>query len=64
MIKKIWPVFRFCIFIVLGLMNTVFIKPELVGTLENYIGYALLVLALVDIVFFVKTKIQSKKAAD
>ena len=47
--KLYWPIIRTIIFIILGLMNTVFIKPEDIGTLKNYIGYAFLVLAVIGV---------------
>lgn len=60
MIKKVWPVIRFSLFIILGLMSTVFIDPELEGSFENYLGYALLLLASIDIVQFVYKRIKIK----
>lgn len=38
-------------------MNTVLIRPEDVGSWKNYIGYALLIIALFDIVsIFIQLK--------
>ncbi len=50
--KLYWPIIRTIIFIILGLMNTVFIRSEDIGTLKNYIGYAFLVLAVIGIIQF------------
>ncbi len=50
MTKSTWRIIRTIVFVIIGLLNTLFINPELVGTSQNYIGCALLVLALVDII--------------
>jgi predicted neutral ceramidase superfamily lipid hydrolase len=36
--------------LVVGLFNTLLIRPEDVGTWRNYVGYAFLIIALVNIV--------------
>lgn len=52
--KKQWPIARTLLFVIIGLLNTVFIRPEDIGTLKNYFGYGILLLAIVDIFFLVK----------
>ena len=54
-------IIRTIIFWALGLMNTIFIKSEDIGTWKNYTGYVLLILALIDtiisiIIIFKKAK--------
>lgn len=46
---KYWKYIRTACFLFVGLMNTVFIKPEDAGTISNYIGYLLLVLGVIDL---------------
>ncbi|WP_340111849.1 hypothetical protein [Maribellus mangrovi] len=36
--------------LVVGLFNTVFIRPEDIGTWKNYVGYAFLVICLVNVI--------------
>lgn len=36
--------------LVVGLFNTLLIRPEDVGTWKNYVGYVFLIIALVNIV--------------
>ena len=60
MSKTVWRIMRSLLFLVVGLIGTVFIRPELKGTLENYIGYALLVLAAVDIASLIITGFKGK----
>ena len=43
-----WPRFHSYIFLLLGLMNTVFIKEQDVGTYKNYLGYAFLVFVFLE----------------
>lgn len=56
--KKLkWQILRTFLFIIIGTMNTVLIRPEDVGSWKNYIGYALLIIALFDIVsIFIQLK--------
>ncbi|TFV95557.1 hypothetical protein E4S40_04890 [Algoriphagus kandeliae] len=56
-----WNVIRTILFIVIGLMNTVFIKAEDVGSFKNYLGYVLLVLGLIDAFFLIRSKVNSAK---
>jgi len=60
MIRGVWNYIRTIIFYTLGIMNTIFIRPEDVGTLKNYIGYILLLLAIMDTIFKVKNIIKQK----
>ncbi|HKJ79738.1 MAG TPA: hypothetical protein VKA10_09385 [Prolixibacteraceae bacterium] len=50
-IKKHWAIVRTILFIVIGLMNTVFIRPEDTGSWNNNAGYGFLLLAVVDTFF-------------
>jgi uncharacterized membrane protein YfhO len=53
--KKIWTLVRIATFIIIGLLNTIMIRPEDAGSFKNYIGYILLMIAAVDIsVFLIK----------
>jgi hypothetical protein len=52
--KKNWTVIRTLLFVTIGLLNTVFIRPEDIGTWKNYIGYGLLIVAAADIFFLLK----------
>ncbi|NVK50817.1 MAG: hypothetical protein HWE09_13690 [Cyclobacteriaceae bacterium] len=56
-----WNVIRTMLFLIIGLMNTVFVKPEDVGTWKNYLGYGLLILALVDAFFLIRSKARITK---
>jgi len=49
-----WAIVRTILFIVIGLMNTVFIRPEDIGTWKNYVGYGFLLRAVVDTFFLIK----------
>jgi hypothetical protein len=59
--KLNWSIIRTAMFILVGLMNTVFIRPEDIGSWKNYIGYLFLLIAVVDAFFIVK-KIFLKKS--
>jgi hypothetical protein len=59
--KKYWNIIRTIIFIVIGIKCTLFINPELLGTLENYIGYMLLILGVIDSFFLIKKYLKSKR---
>jgi hypothetical protein len=52
--KKHCPIVRTILFIIIGLMNTVFIRPEDIGTWKNYVGYGFLLVAVVDAFFLIK----------
>jgi|GEM_PF-1227673 len=49
LIRKIWPVVRLLVFLAAGLFCTVFIDPDDIGTLKNYLGYILLTFAVFDV---------------
>ena len=57
--RKYWPILRFLTFIVVGIFNTVLIRPEDVGSLKNYIGFLLLLLAAVDMIYFFYKQIRT-----
>jgi hypothetical protein len=59
--KLTWSIIRTAMFILVGLMNTVFIRPEDIGSWKNYVGYLFLLIAVVDAFFIVK-KILLKKS--
>lgn len=46
---KSWMYWRPATFLVVGLMNTAFIRAEDAGTWKNYLGCLLLLLALIDL---------------
>jgi hypothetical protein len=53
--KKHWPIARTILFIVIGLLNTIFIKHEDIGTWKNYAGFGFLLFAVVDAFFLIKS---------
>ena len=52
--KQNWAIPIALLPLIIGLMNTVFIKPEDYGTWKNYAGYGFLLIAAVDIFFLIK----------
>jgi uncharacterized membrane protein YfhO len=56
--KKNWNFFRTLTLIIVGLLNTVFIRPEDIGSWKNYLGYLLLILAAVDIAVLIWKKLK------
>ncbi|OZV68007.1 hypothetical protein CA834_10165 [Winogradskyella aurantia] len=60
-LKNNWTIARTLLFIIIGLLNTVFIKPEDVGTWKNYVGYGVLLIAIVDIFTLVKPYLKRNK---
>jgi hypothetical protein len=52
--KKSWTIARILLFVIIGLFNTVLIKPEDIRTWINYVGYCALLLAVIDILFLIK----------
>jgi hypothetical protein len=58
--KKYWGIIRTIIFLVIGIKYTLFIKPELLGTWENYLGYLLLILGVIDSFLLIKKYFRSK----
>lgn len=59
--KKHWRIIRTAIFYLIGLMNTIFIKPENIGSWENYLGYLILLLAVVDTIVIIMKYLRNKK---
>jgi len=58
---KHWKIVRILLFIVIGAMNTVFIKPEDIGTWKNYLGYFVLLIAAAEILFLINQYLKSIK---
>jgi len=56
--KKYWTITRTLTLVIVGLMNTVLIKPEDIGTWKNYVGYVFLIVAVFDTIYLI---IQFKK---
>lgn len=56
---KHWSIVRTLFFLIIGLLNTVFIKPDDIGTWKNYVGYGFLLLAVVDTFFLIKQYFKS-----
>jgi hypothetical protein len=59
--KSSWKIIRTILFLVVGLMNTILIKPEDIGSFKNYLGYGLLILGIIDAFFLIRSKIKSRK---
>jgi len=59
--KKYWYIIRTVLFYFIGLMNTIFIKPENIGSWENYLGYLILILAVVDTIVIIRKYLRNKK---
>lgn len=55
-----WQIIRTILFIIIGLFNTVLIRPEDIGSWKNYLGYTFLVIALFDTVSVVRKLIKRK----
>ncbi|WP_462319442.1 hypothetical protein [Marinilabilia sp.] len=53
-----WPIFLLAI--IVGLMNTVFIKSEDIGTWKNFVGYGFLLIAIVDALFLIRQYLTKK----
>ena len=47
--------------LIVGLMNTVFIRTEDTGSWKNYVGYLFLLLAAVNLFFFIKNILKKKR---
>jgi len=60
--KKHWTIVRTLLFVIIGLFNTVLIRPEDIGTWKNYLGYAFLLVAVIDIFFLIKQYLKRKKS--
>ena len=59
--KKHWRIIRTAIFYLIGLMNTIFINPENIASWENYLGYLILILAVVDTIVIIRKYLWNKK---
>jgi hypothetical protein len=55
---------RLATLLVLGFLNTVFIKPENIGTWRNYIGYGCLVVAAIYAVVLIIKRIKGRGSED
>ncbi|HKI79954.1 MAG TPA: hypothetical protein VKA26_15535 [Ignavibacteriaceae bacterium] len=60
--KTTWTIIRTALFLLIGLMNTVFIRPEDIGSWKNYAGYFFMILAILDTFFLVKRFLNKKEA--
>ena len=58
--KRIWNLQRSILFIIIGLFNTVFIKPEDLYSWKNYLGYILLIVGIIDIIVLIRGYIINK----
>jgi len=56
--KTSWTIIRTLLFYIIGLMNTVFIRPEDIGRWRNYVGYLFLLLAVIDTVLLIKNALK------
>ena len=56
--KKTWPIIRTLTFLIVGVFNTLLIGPEDVGTWKNYVGYALLLIGVIDAFFLIKRSLR------
>jgi len=59
--KMYWPIFRTLTFLIVGIFNTVLIRSEDLGTWKNYLGYALLIIGIIDAFFLIKKYLKSRK---
>lgn len=59
--KRTWGILRTALFIIVGLFNTVLIRPEDIGTWKNYLGYALLLIGIIDAFFLIKNYLKKSK---
>jgi len=57
-----WSIIRIATFIFVGLMNTVLIRPEDVGSWKNYLGYFFLLMAIVDTYFTIRNIVKKRKS--
>jgi intracellular septation protein A len=59
--KQNWRIVRSLLFVIIGLLNTVFIRPEDIGTWKNYLGYGFLLVAVIDMLFIIKLYLKRNK---
>jgi len=63
--KWTWvDVARLATLLVVGILNTAFIKPENIGTWRNYIGYGCLVVAAAYIFILIFKRLRGKNSED
>ena len=56
--KKYWPLVRTLTYLIVGLFNTIMIKPEEIGSLKNNLGYFFLVMVIVEVILFIKKRVR------
>ena len=56
--KNSWAIIRTLLFLIVGLMNTVFIRTEDIGSWKNYVGYLFLLLAVIDTALLIKNALK------
>ena len=56
--KKYWPILRILTFLIVGIFNTLLIRPEDVGTWKNYTGYGLLIIGIFDAIVLIKKSLR------
>ena len=59
--KKIPMILIIASTLLIGIMNTVLIRAEDVGSWKNYVGYLFLLIAIVNFILFVKSMFYKKK---
>jgi intracellular septation protein A len=59
--KQNWRIVRSLLFVIIGLLNTVFLRPEDIGTWKNYLGYGFLLVAVIDMLFIIKLYLKRNK---
>jgi hypothetical protein len=50
--KDLWTIMRTLLFIVIGILNTVLIRQQEIGTWKNYLGYLLLTVGVIELAIF------------
>ena len=60
--KKYWPVLRTLTFLIVGVFNTVLIRPEDIGNWKHYAGYILLIIGIIDAFFLIKSYVKWRKS--
>lgn len=62
--KLTWHVTRTLLFWIIGLFNTIMIKPEDVGTWKNYLGYVILLIAVADTIYIAVKLIKNRNSQE
>jgi len=52
--KKYWNIIRTLGFYLIGILNTVLIQPEDIGSWKNYAGYGVLLIAILDTIGLIR----------